>query len=322
MAGVSCGVERTLLCLKGLWRCLGSRPTALLERAISHKLNQFWFLPVPTVLVSPPSSTTADQTSPPLAELCRASKKVSQGPTATITAFRNLSYQVNEGDRVAVFSVTNAESIAFVNCLAGVIPLDAGKLVHRCNVSWPLGTNESLDNKLSGYANALFAADLYSVAGQQSQDVALIQELTGLGSEQFHQPISTYKGFDKDRLRLAISLAFPFDLYTVGKIGGWNLKDRGIVARRIRRFLNQRLADTTFVMTAAGQQALALRYCNHGIVIMDQSIVYSGDPEVCLEITRDRRRSLREEQQASLVDAEAAVEEEDRYPDSMMVEES
>ena len=265
-----------------------------------------------TALASPISSPTADVTRSPLAELCRASKKVSQSPTSTITAFQNISFRVNSGDRIGVFSVGNIESIAFVNCLAGVTPLDAGKLIHNCSVSWPLGTNESLDAKLSGYANALFAADLYSIAGNQVQDLALIQELTGLDAHKFHQPVSTYKGLDKDRLRLAISLAFPFDLYTVGKIGGWSLKDKGIVARRIRRFLNQRLSQSTLVMTAAGQPGLVLRYCEEGVVIMNQSIVYRGDPEVCMEMIKDRRRSLRDERQNLLKDDEDLLAEDDQ----------
>lgn len=267
---------------------------------------------MPTALASPISAPPVDAPPPPLAELRQASKKVSQSPTSTITAFRNISFRVNPGDRIGIFSVSNIESIAFVNCLAGVTPLDGGKLIHNCSVSWPLGTNESLDSKLSGYANALFAADLYSVAGEQAQDLTLIQELTGLDSEQFHRPVSTYKGLEKDRLRLAISLAFPFDLYTVSKISGWSLKDKGIVARRIRRFLNQRLSQGTIVMTAAGQPALVLRYCDQGVVIMDQSIVYRGDPEVCLEMIKDRRRLLREEQQNLLKDDEGLPAEDDQ----------
>jgi hypothetical protein len=51
-------------------------------------------------------------------------------------------------------------------------------------------------------------------------------------------------------------------------------------------------------MTAAGQPLMALRYCEQGIVLMDRSIIYKGDPEICLEIVKDRRRSIRESLQS------------------------
>ena len=234
----------------------------------------------------------------PLLELKSATKSiVNTSSNATRTLFRNLSLSIDEGDRVGIFSSENIESLMLINCLAGVVPLDKGSLIQNGSISWPLGANETLDAKLSGYANAQFATELYGKPGYGDEELELILKLSGVSRDQYHQPFGTYKSLEKDNFKLALSLAFDFDCYLIGRIGCWRQKTKDQKSPIVLKYMREKLEGKTLVVSSANQAVFAFRYCKTGIAIIEGSIVYSGDPEVCLEIVREHRQILTEKQQ-------------------------
>ncbi|MFM9102476.1 MAG: hypothetical protein ACKOPS_14580, partial [Cyanobium sp.] len=168
----------------------------------------------------------------PMVELHNASKVMVKGASQTYPAFRNLSLQIFPGDRLAIFAVNGPESRALVACLSGVESLDSGRLVQEGSVSWPLGTNEAFSNKLSGYVNAKFAAEVYSRPGETDLNLRLIRELSGLTDQLFHKPLSDLSTAMKDALKLAVSMVFDFDVLAVSRLKGWD--HRSIHHRDVR----------------------------------------------------------------------------------------
>jgi len=256
----------------------------------------------------------------PVLELKAASKDVVEGVNHRYSAFRNLSLSVLPGEKLAVFAVNGSEAKALISCLSGVEPLDGGTLDQSASVSWPLGANEAFSNKLSGYVNARFAAEVYSLPAQIEENLELIKELSGVADELFHRPLSAWPGHSKDALKLAVSLAFEFDVIMVGRISNWD--HRGVHPRavRMRRLFEERISGRTLVMCGNGQSQFAIDYCHEGIVLVGGSIIYRGDPEVCLELVKEESKMQKQKRRArvnariaSLLEAAQQDTDDDQY---------
>jgi len=205
---------------------------------------------------------------------------------------------VYPGERLGVFGVNGTEARALVSCLSGVEPLDSGTLEQQGSVSWPVGMNDAFSSKLSGYTNARFAAEVYSSPGQIDEDLRLIQDLAGVPDDVFHEPLADWPGALKDALKLAVSLAFEFDVITVGRISGWSHRHLHPHSVKIRECFERRIDGRTLLVCANGQNDLALDYCDEGLVLFKGELIYRGDPEVCLELVKEeskRQKQLRRE---------------------------
>jgi capsular polysaccharide transport system ATP-binding protein len=243
----------------------------------------------------------------PIIELHNASKNVVEGASQSYPAFRNLSLQIFPGDRLAIFAVNGPESRALVACLSGVESLDSGRLVQEGSVSWPLGTNEAFSNKLSAYVNARFAAEVYSLPGEMDSNLRLIRELSGLTDKLIHKPLSDLPTAMKDALKLAVSMVFDFDVLAVSRLKGWNHRSIDPQSVRIRECFEKRIEGRTLVMSANGQNKLALDYCEEGLALVKGQLVYRGDPEICLQLVKEESKRLKEERRESLRRRLAAI---------------
>jgi ABC-type polysaccharide/polyol phosphate transport system ATPase subunit len=228
-------------------------------------------------------------------ELRDAAKAVVQGVNLVYKAFQGLSLDVYAGERLAVFGVNGFEAKALVACLSGVEPLDSGTLDHKASVSWPMGSNEAFQGKLTGYMNARFAAEVYSQPGQIENDLRLIQDLSGVDDLIYHQPFGEWPSALKDALKLAVSLAFEFDVITVGRISGWNHQAIHPQSVRIRNCFEQRIDGRTLLLCANGQYSLAMDYCQEGLVLVGGELIYRGDPEVCAELVKEEAKRQKQE---------------------------
>ncbi len=223
----------------------------------------------------------------PVLLLKSASKDVVEGANHRYPAFRNLSLTISRGEKLCVFSLNAAESRTLIACLSGVEPLDSGQLEHRASVSWPLGSNDAFSSKLSGSVNVRFAAEIYSASGRIEDDVRLVRDLAGIDDELFHKPLGNWPSQAKDALKLAVSLAFEFDVIMVGRVANWDHRAIHPRAVRLRRLFEERIAGRTLVMSANGQQNLALDFCDEGLALLGGDVVYRGDPEVCLALIKE-----------------------------------
>ena len=244
---------------------------------------------------APMSSPSPSQELEPILALRDASKLVVEGVNQAYPAFRKLTLEVYPGERLGVFGVNGSEARTLVSCLSGVEPLDSGTLEQKGSVSWPLGTNDAFSARLSGYTNALFAAEVYSQPGQVDADLQQIQELAAIPDTVYHEPFGNWPSALKDSLRLAVSLAFDFDVITVARLAGWDHRAIHPRAVQIRELFEQRIDGRTLVVCANGQNGFALDYCERGLALVDGAMAYEGDPEVCLELVKEVSKRQKQE---------------------------
>jgi len=246
-------------------------------------------------LAAPMHTRSLKQEPATVLEMRGASKRVVEGIDQSNRAFNDFSLNVYAGERLGIFAVNGFEANALVACLSGVEPLDSGSVEHRASVSWPLGTNDAFLGKLSGYVNARFAAEIYSQPGKIEDDMRLIQELAGLDEAMLHAPLTDWPAMNKACLKLAVSLAFEFDVVTVGRINCWDHRAIHPRAARIREHFEQRIAGRTLIVSASGQSNLAIDYCDEGLALVNGKLAYRGDPEVCLEMVKEESRRQKQD---------------------------
>jgi ABC-type polysaccharide/polyol phosphate transport system ATPase subunit len=242
-----------------------------------------------------------------------------KGLSPSDVIFSGISLTLNAGERLAVFSTDRADAAALIDCISGVEPLDAGTLVHNASVSWPLGADETFNRNLSGYVNAQFTAEVYSPLGCVAESLQLIQEITGVDDDMFHLPLNAWPIAQRERLKLAVGLAFEFDVVVVGRVKHcWNHRSLYPMALRLRDLFERRIQDRAMVVLGYEQEHLALDYCNRGIVLKGGTIVHEGSPEDCSQIALEailqskanRRQRVRNRAARLLAAAnEAAAEE-------------
>jgi hypothetical protein len=69
---------------------------------------------------------------------------------------------------------------------------------------------------------------------------------------------------------------------------------------RIRKCFEQRIHGRTLVMSANGQNMLALDYCDEGLALVNGKLAYRGDPEVCLQLVKEESKRLKAERRERL----------------------
>ena len=227
-------------------------------------------------------------------EMRGASKLVVEGINHYYRAFSDLSLEVFAGERISIFAANGFEAKALVACLSGVEPLNAGTVEHNASVSWPLGINDALQGKLSGYVNVRFAAEIYSQPGKIDEDIRLIRELAGVDESMFHEPLADWPSALRDSLKLAVPLAFEFDVVMVGRTSGWNHRAIHPNSVRIRKIFEQRIEGRTLIVCGNAQPNLAIDYCEEGLALIDGKILYRGDTEVCLQMVKEESKRQKE----------------------------
>ena len=192
----------------------------------------------------------------------------------------DVTWSLDAHQRVAVFSSSPLSARAFLDCAAGVSPPSKGSVSINTNVSWPLGARGGILNQLTGRQNATLLQGIYGSPGNLRKDIALIQELSDLEWHAFDQPLRQYTKIMRDRLYLAISLAFDFDAYIIPKSFAWKQGPGNNTTQRFIDTLKERTAQKPLIMANSHPNFLA-EFCTEGIVLHQGRLVHSGDFNDC-----------------------------------------
>lgn len=223
----------------------------------------------------------------------QVSKRVSPGGSRTLTVLDNISLTIDAGSKIALFAASVETSRAFLSCLAGHEMINSGELLVGGSTSWLIGSRMPLMPVLTGRANAEFLVSVYGVYEDDEREVEFIRKLCDLGNS-FDEPLEKYTSGMKDRLKLALSLAFQFNVYPVMRWDGWNCRADVPFMNQVRHLVDRRLEGRTLVAEASNSQSFALDYCNEGIVLKDGAIIYRGSLDDCAELAKETRAARKE----------------------------
>ncbi|WP_157665471.1 hypothetical protein [Cyanobium sp. NIES-981] len=220
-------------------------------------------------------------------------KRSSTGGSAPNVVLDDITYTIPPGKRLAVFSGSQESSRAFLNCLAGHEPISSGNLLVAGCSSWVIGSRMPLMPALSARANAEFLVSLYGVYEDDTRELDFIRQLCDLG-ELFDEPLEKYSVGMKDRLKLALALAFQFEIYPVMRWDGWNCRSEVPFMRQVKRLVDRRLEGRTVIVEASGSQSFARDYCSEGIVLKDGKVIFQGSLDESAVLAKEVRAARKD----------------------------
>jgi ABC-type polysaccharide/polyol phosphate transport system ATPase subunit len=229
------------------------------------------------------------------------SRRIQEPGKPAQVLFRELSLNLYAGERLAVFSTTNRESAHLLRCVSGVDTPDHGGVHQYGTVSWPVGTDGAFSSKLSGYENVRFALAIYGQPGNMARELQVVEALSGIDRKRLHDPLSSFSGGQKTRLAMAIALALRFDLYPIAKLPGIDVMMPSSQGAILLERLHGDLKDAALLIAGNDLWPVAETLCQEGLVLVNGSIIFRGDLEVCRLMVQEERERLREEERQALL---------------------
>jgi capsular polysaccharide transport system ATP-binding protein len=119
------------------------------------------------------------------------------------------------GCNVGVLGRNGAGKSTLLRLIAGVEQADAGAVIRKGTVSWPIGFAGGFNGSLTGEENCRFVARIYGADVDQVVDFTM--HFAELG-EYFDMPVKTYSSGMRARLAFGMSMAIDFDVYLVDEV--------------------------------------------------------------------------------------------------------
>jgi capsular polysaccharide transport system ATP-binding protein len=202
----------------------------------------------------------------------------------------DLSLRIRGGERWKVLCDDKRVGSSLLKCVAGLLTPTSGLVTIVGHVSWPLGHASGLSNKLSSAENSRFLSGIYGQPGQRDQDIDLIRRLCGFSTSRWNEPLNKISGACNQRLRLALSLAFDFDLYVVDPSAFRTLHRQGDWNEHWQTMLQQRLQERAVITIGSDDLGVA-NSCRKGLVLEKGQVIAKGSLERCRALLAERQQA-------------------------------
>lgn len=220
---------------------------------------------------------------PTLVHLHRVSLRYSHGEIA----LNNLSLRIRGGERWMVFCDDKHLRGLLLQCVAGILSPQRGSVTIKGHVSWPLGRISGLSSILSCEENTRFLSGVYGHVGQREQELDLVRRLCGFSTANWTMPIKKLDGASKQCFRLALSLAFDFDLYVIDPSAFRSLRRQGRWREPWQLTLERRLRERAVVCLAPDDLGVGT-FCRKGLVLEKGRVLAKGSLASCQELLEQR----------------------------------
>lgn len=181
------------------------------------------------------------------------------GNTQVVTALRNVTFRLNEGDAVGLLGHNGAGKTTLLRTMAGVYYPVAGEISRSGTISTMFELGAGMDPELTGYENIIRIKAMLGVSFNQARaNVAEIEDFTQLG-DFLNLPVRTYSAGMAARLMFAVATSVRPDILLVDEIfqaGDQEFQDRA--EQRMHTFIK---AAGIFVF-ASHDLHLLKKHCN------------------------------------------------------------
>lgn len=127
----------------------------------------------------------------------------------------NISFEVGEGEKVAVLGRNGAGKSTLFKLISGVEVPTSGEIHKGLFMSWPLGFAGGLDGEMTGRDNARFIARLYN---KDIKDLlTFVDDFAELG-RQLDLAVRYYSTGMRMRLAFALTLAVDFECFLIDEV--------------------------------------------------------------------------------------------------------
>lgn len=171
---------------------------------------------------------------------------------------------------IGILGKNGAGKSTLLRILGGAEQPDAGKVIRKGRVSWPIGFAGGFNGSLSGEENARFVARIY---GADIDDVVDFAERFAEIGDYFRMPVRTYSSGMRARLAFGLSMALDFDTYLVDEVTA--VGDKSFQAKCHAAFADRR--ERSSVIVVSHQMSTIKKYCTRAAVLNHGRLEFYDD---------------------------------------------
>lgn len=181
------------------------------------------------------------------------------GHVQIVTALRDASFTLEDGDSVALIGHNGAGKSTMLRTMAGVYAPVAGTISRKGRVATVLELGAGMDPELSGYENIIRMGILLGMSMREiSERTKEIEEFTQLG-DFLQLPVRTYSSGMATRLMFAVATSTQPDILLVDEIFGMGDAEFQVKAKQRMESLIKSVGIFVF---ASHNNDLIKAYCN------------------------------------------------------------
>ncbi len=202
--------------------------------------------------------------------------KCGQNKVLMVQALRDITFKIQEGDRIGLIGSNGAGKSTLLRVLAGIYQPTSGYINVKGKVSALLNVMLGLNPELNGFENITLRCILQGMSFEEIQQrKSEIAEFTEL-DDYLMMPIRTYSAGMRVRLAFAIATAIEPEILILDEvISAGDAHFMNKAQQRIHRLIN-----TSKSLILASHDSFTIKaICNKIIVLKSGEMVFFGDTD-------------------------------------------
>lgn len=206
-------------------------------------------------------------------------KIASDGGVLIVNALRDLSFEINEGDRVAIIGHNGSGKSTLLRVLSGVYEPASGRVLINGRVTSLIDISIGMDDESTGVENIFIRGSLLGLSREKIlQELDNIIEFSELG-DFIYLPVKTYSSGMHLRLAFSVSMALNPDILLMDEwlsVGDDRFKEKAEL--KLVELINK----TKIMVMATHSPEVVRKVCNKVIKLEKGAVVAFGSTDSIL----------------------------------------
>lgn len=207
------------------------------------------------------------------------SHDATRGNRVTVRALDDLSFALNEGDRLGLIGHNGAGKSTLLRVMSGAYRPSSGTIRVEGVVSALLTLGMGIDLEESGYTNIFNGCLLMGLTPAQIRErIDEIADFTELG-EYLRMPVRTYSSGMQVRLAFAVATSLDPDILLLDEVLG---AGDAVFMIKARRRIEQLMNKASLLVLASHSNDIIRQFCNKAVLLKSGRIEEYGAVETTI----------------------------------------
>lgn len=202
-----------------------------------------------------------------------------------VNALHNISFSLNEGDRLGLVGHNGAGKSTLLKILAGVYEPTAGSVTTRGKIVSTLNLSLGMEAEATGIENIIIRGLMLgmkrSEIEEKMDDIAAFTEL----GDYLHMPVRIYSSGMATRLAFGTVTAMSSDILLMDEVIGTG--DVTFIEKAERR-LNEFINRSKIIVLASHSEAVIRQFCSQALLLERGHMIGIGTTDEIFELYRER----------------------------------
>ena len=186
-----------------------------------------------------------------------------------VMIFQNVNFQINEGDRVAIFGSNGSGKTSLLRLISKIYTPTSGCLEVKGNVRSLISLGAGIDPNLTGYENIKILCLMTLNGGAVNDDLfEKVAEFSELG-DYLNMPVRTYSSGMMLRLISGTIFTYDAEVFVVDEY--FAVGDQSF-ANKVKKHMSSMVEKSKIFVLATHSRELIRDYCNRIFVVDEGNI--------------------------------------------------